>query len=217
MSFKILLVEDDIDLNETVKEYLEVFYEIESVFDGIEALNKVYNKSYDLIILDVKLPNIDGFSLAKEIRKIKDIPIIFLTSLNSEKDVEKGFLSGGDDYIKKPFSLKELKLRIDAVLKRVYGDFIVKIGEFEFEFDLNSLSLKKDDKIIYLKPKVAMLLKFFIQNRNRVITKEEILDYLYGLEEANEDSLRTFISILRHILGKDKIKTVKNVGYKFVG
>jgi len=215
MSFKILLVEDDIDLNETVKEYLEDFYEVESVFDGGEVLNRVYEKNYDLIVLDVKLPNIDGFSLAKEIRKIKDIPIIFLTSLNSEKDVEKGFLSGGDDYIKKPFSLKELKLRIDAVLKRIYGNFKVEVGEFEF--DLNTLSLKKESEIIYLKPKVAELLKFFIQNKNRVVTKQEILDYLYGLEEANEDSLRTFISSLRHILGKDKIKTVKNVGYKFVG
>jgi len=215
MSFKILLVEDDIDLNETVKEYLENFYEVTTVFDGIEALNKIYEKNYDLIILDVKLPNIDGFSLAKKVRKVKDIPIIFLTSLNSEKDVERGFLSGGDDYIKKPFSLKELKLRVDAVLRRVYGDFVVRIGEFEF--DLNSLFLKKNEEVIYLKPKVAELLKFFIQNRNRIVSKEEILDYLYGLEDANEDSLRTFISNLRHILGKDKIKTIKNVGYKFVG
>jgi len=215
MSFKILLVEDDIDLNETIKEYLENFYEVTSVFDGVEAINIAYEKNYDVIILDVKLPKIDGFSVAKEIRKFKNTPIIFLTSLDSEEDVEKGFLSGGDDYIKKPFSLKELKLRIDAVLKRVYGDFAVKIGEFEF--DLNSLSLKKDGAIIYLKPKVAELLKFFIQNRNKVVSKEEILDYLYGLEDANEDSLRTFISSLRHILGKDKIKTIKNLGYKFVG
>ena len=215
MSFRVLLVEDDIDLNETVKEYLENFYEVTTVFDGSKAIDKAYEKNYDVIILDVKLPKMDGFSVAKEIRKFKNTPIIFLTSLDSEKDVEKGFLSGGDDYIKKPFSLKELKLRVDAVLRRVYGDFVVKIGEFEF--DLNSLSLKKDEEVIYLKPKVAELLKFFIQNRNRIVSKEEILDYLYGLEEANEDSLRTFISNLRHILGKDKIKTIKNVGYKFVG
>jgi len=215
VSFRILLVEDDIDLNETIKEYLEEFFEVTSVFDGEEAINKAYEKNYDVIILDVKLPKMDGFSVAKEIRKFKNTPIIFLTSLDSEKDVEKGFLSGGDDYIKKPFSLKELKLRIDAVLRRIYGNFTVEIGEFEF--DLNTLSLKKDGEVIYLKPKVAELLKFFIQNRNRVVSKEEILDYLYGLEEANEDSLRTFISSLRHILGKDKIKTIKNVGYKFVG
>jgi len=214
MSFRILLVEDDFDLNETIKEYLENFYEVESVFDGEEALNKIYEKNYDLVILDIKLPRIDGFSIAEEIRKNKNTPIIFLTSLNSEKDVERGFLIGGDDYIKKPFSLKELKLRVDAILKRVYGDFVIIIDEFEF--DLNELLLRRGKEIIYLKPKVAELLKFFIKNKNRVVSKDEILDYLYGLEEANEDSLRTFISNLRQILGKDKIKTIKNLGYEFI-
>jgi len=210
----LLLVEDDFDLNETIKDYLEQFYEIDSVFDGENALNKIYEKNFDLIILDVKLPKIDGFEVAKEIRKFKNTPIIFLTSLDSEKDVESGFLSGGDDYIKKPFSLKELKLRIDALLKRVYGDLIFKFDNFEF--DLNSLSLKKDNQEIYLKPKVAELLKLFIQNKNKVLNKDEILDYLYGIDEANENSLRTFINNLRNILGKEKIKTIKNLGYKFV-
>jgi len=211
---KLLLVEDDFDLNETIKDYLEQFYEIESAFDGENALNKIYEKNFDLIILDVKLPKINGFEVAKEIRKFKNTPIIFLTSLDSEKDVENGFLSGGDDYIKKPFSLKELKLRIDALLKRVYGDLIFKFDNFEF--DLNSLTLKKDNKEIYLKPKVAELLKLFIQNKNKVLNKNEILDYLYGMDEANENSLRTFINNLRNILGKEKIKTIKNLGYKFV-
>ena len=211
---KIFLVEDDIYLNETIKEFLENYYEVESVFDGEEAINKAYEKNFDIIILDVKLPKIDGFSVAKEIRKFKNTPIIFLTSLDSEKDVEKGFLSGGDDYIRKPFSLKELKLRIDAIIKRVYGGEVVKIGEFEF--DLNNLELKKNGEIIHLKPKVAELLKFFIQNRNKVLSKEEIFNYLYDFEEPNEASLRTFINTLRHILGKDKIQTIKGVGYKFV-
>jgi DNA-binding response OmpR family regulator len=106
---KVLVVEDDIDLNETIKEYLENFYEVISVFDGEEALNKAYEIKPDIIILDVKLPKKNGFEVAKEIRKFSNVPILFLTSLDSEKDVEKGFLSGGDDYIKKPFSLKELK------------------------------------------------------------------------------------------------------------
>jgi len=211
---KILLVEDDFDLNETVKEFLENYYEVESVFEGVEAINRAYEKNFDLIILDVKLPKIDGFSVAKEIRRFKNTPIIFLTSLDSEKDVEKGFLSGGDDYIRKPFSLKELKLRIDAIIKRVYGGEVVKIGEFEF--DLNNLELKKNGEVIHLKPKVAELLKFFIQNKGKILSKEEIFNYLYDFEEPNEASLRTFINTLRHILGKDKIQTIKGVGYKFV-
>ena len=214
MSFRILIVEDDIDLNDTLKEFLENFYEVDRVFDGEEALKKAYEENFDLIILDVKLPKMDGFEVAKEIRKFKKTPIIFLTSLDGEKDIEKGFLSGGDDYVRKPFSLKELKLRIDAILKRVYGGEVVKIGDFEF--NLGSLELKKDNKIIHLKPKEAKLLKFFIQNRGKILSKEEIFEYLYDFEEPNEYSLRTFINTLRKVLGKDRIKTLKGVGYKFL-
>jgi DNA-binding response OmpR family regulator len=214
---KILLVEDDIDLNETVKEYLEKFYEIDPVFDGEEAVKKAYENRYDLMILDVKLPEKDGFEVAREIRKFSDVPIVFLTSLNSEKDVETGFLSGGDDYIKKPFSLKELKLRIDAILNRLYGGKEVDLGD-GFVFDVVNMELKKNGETIHLKPKIAELLKLFIKNKNRVITKEEIFDNLYSYdEEPNEASLRTFITTLRNILGKDKIETIKGVGYKFVG
>jgi len=212
---KLLLVEDDFDLNETIKEFLENFYEVEVVFDGEEAVNIVYENKFDIIILDVKLPKLDGFSVAKEIRKFKSTPIIFLTSLDSEKDIERGFLSGGDDYIRKPFSLKELKFRIDAIIKRVYGDNIVKIDDFEFK--LGSLELIKDNQIIHLKPKVAELLKLFIQNKGKVLSKEEIFNDLYSFdEESNEASLRTFINTLRNILGKDKIQTIKGVGYKFI-
>jgi len=213
---KILLIEDDIDLNETVKEYLENFYDVICAFDGEDGITKAYETKPDVIILDIKLPKINGFEVANEIRKFSNVPILFLTSLDSEKDVEKGFLSGGDDYIKKPFSLKELKLRIDAVLKRVYGN-IQRIKIKDFEFDLENLELFYEGKIIHLKPKVAKLLKFFIQNKNRIISKNEIFDYLYDFEEPNEASLRTFINILRTILGKDVIITIKNRGYKFVG
>jgi two-component system OmpR family response regulator len=213
---KILLVEDDIDLNETIKEYLQNYYEIESVFNGEEALKKAYENNYDVMIFDVKLPKMNGFSVVKEIRKFKNTPVVFLTSLDGEKDVEKGFLSGGDDYIKKPFSLKELKYRIDAIIKRVYGDTNRVKLKNGFEFDFNNLELKKDNQIIHLKPKVAELLKFFIQNRNRVVSKEEIFEYLYGLNEPNEKSLRTFINNLRTVLGKETIETISGIGYKFV-
>jgi len=215
---KILLVEDDIDLNDTIKEYLENEYDITSVYDGEEALNKAYERSFDLIILDVKLPKINGFEVAKEIRKFKNTPIIFLTSLDSEKDVEEGFLSGGDDYIKKPFSLKELKYRIEAILRRIYGDSkIVKLFD-GFEFDITKEKLYKNSKEIHLKPKIAKLLKLLIQKRGDVLSKNEIFNELYDFnEEPNETSIRTFINTLRNILGKEKIKTVKSVGYKFVG
>jgi len=217
-NMKILLVEDDIDLNETIREFLENFYNVDSVKDGEEALNKAYEKNYDVIILDVKLPKIDGFSVAKEIRKFSKTPIIFLTSLDSEKDVEEGFLSGGDDYIRKPFSLKELKLRIDAVFRRMYGNNEkIDLGD-GFVFDVRNKQLLKNGEAVHLKAKVARLLDLFIRHKGEVLSKEKIFDEIYDFDETpNVDSLRTFIKTLRNILGNDKIETIKEVGYRFVG
>jgi len=215
---KILVVEDDYDLNETIRDFLQMQgFEVEGVYDGTKAVEKAYENRYDLIILDVKLPERNGFEVAKEIREFSDVPIIFLTSLDSQKDVEKGFLSGGDDYIKKPFSLNELKLRIDAILKRVYGDSeIVKIKDYEF--DLKNLLLYKNSKPVHIKPKHARLLKLFIKRKNQVLSKEEIFNEIYDYdEEVNENSLRVFIKDLRNLFGKDSIVTLKERGYKFVG
>jgi DNA-binding response OmpR family regulator len=218
MKRKILIVEDDIDLNETIREFLENFYNVDSVKDGEEALNKAYEKNYDVIILDIKLPKIDGFSVAKEIRKFSKIPIIFLTSLDSEKDVEEGFLSGGDDYIRKPFSLKELKLRIDAVFRRMYGNNEkIDLGD-GYVFDVRNKQLLKNGEVVHLKAKVARLLDLFIRHKGEVLSKEKIFDEIYDFDETpNVDSLRTFIKTLRNILGNDKIETIKEVGYRFVG
>ena len=218
MKRKILIVEDDIDLNETIREFLENFYNVDSVKDGEEALNKAYEKNYDVIILDVKLPKIDGFSVTKEIRKFSKTPIVFLTSLDSEKDVEKGFLSGGDDYIRKPFSLKELKLRIDAVFRRMYGNNEkIDLGD-GFVFDVQNMQLLKNGKAVHLKAKVARLLDLFIRHKGEILSKEKIFDEIYDFNETpNVDSLRTFIKTLRNILGNDKIETIKEVGYRFVG
>jgi len=215
---KILLVEDDIDLNETVREFLENFYKVDSVKDGEEALNKAYENNYDVIILDVKLPKINGFEVAKKIREFSNVPIIFITSLDGEKDVEEGFLSGGDDYIRKPFSLKELKLRIDAVFRRMYGNSEkIDLGD-GFVFDVQNMQLLKNGKAVHLKAKVARLLDLFIRHKGEVLSKEKIFDEIYDFDETpNVDSLRTFIKTLRNILGNDKIETIKEVGYRFVG
>ena len=212
----ILIVEDDKDLNETLTQFLSDFYEIESVFDGEEAVRLVYEKNFDLVLLDVKLPKKDGFEVAKEIRKFSDIPIIFLTSLNTQKDIEKGFLSGADDYIKKPFSLQELKFRIDAIIKRVYQNHkIIKIGDCVF--DTKNLELYKNDQKIHLKTKELKLLKLFLKHRNEVLSKDKIFNEIYDFDETpNEASLRTFIRDLRVVLENDTIETIKGIGYKFV-
>jgi len=213
----ILLVEDDISLNETIKEFLEFSgYEVRSVFDGEEAINEAYEKKYQIVILDVKLPKKNGFEVAKEIRSFSDVPIIFLTSLDSQKDIEKGFLSGADDYLTKPFSLKELKFRIDAIIRRVYHNHkIIKIDEFIY--DTINKELKKGNSIIHLKPKVIKLLDLFIRKRGEVLSKEMIFDEIYEYDETpNEASLRVFINNLRDVFGKDRIVTIKSRGYKFV-
>jgi len=214
---RILLIEDDPDLNATICDYLGRFFEVEGVVDEEEGLQRLYEKGADVVILDVKLPGMDGFEVARHIRTFSKVPIIFLTSLDSEKDVERGFLSGGDDYIRKPFSLKELKLRVDAILKRVYGGKEIKL-KGGYRFDLEKLELRKGDKEVHLKPKEAELLKIFIQNRNRPLSTSQLLDQLYRYGETpNPLSLRTFINRLRRILGKETIVTIKGVGYKFVG
>ncbi|WP_456479049.1 response regulator transcription factor [Nautilia sp.] len=218
MKRKILIVEDDVSLNETVKDFLDMSgFETLSVFDGESAVNEAYEKHYDLILLDVKLPKKNGFEAAHEIRGFTDVPIIFITSLSDEKDVENGFLSGGDDYIRKPFSLKELKFRIDAVLRRIYGNIEkVDLGD-GFVFDVNNLELIKNGKPVHLKTKVARLLNLFVKHKGEVLSKEKIFGEIYDFDETpNEASLRTFVKTLRNVLGNEKIKTVKEVGYKFV-
>ncbi|NPA50189.1 MAG: response regulator transcription factor [Epsilonproteobacteria bacterium] len=219
MKRKILLVEDDLELNETIGDFLKMSgFDVISVYDGEEAVIRGYEQNFDLILLDVKLPLKSGFEVAKELRKRVNTPIIFITSLDSPADVESGFLSGGDDYIKKPFLLKELKLRIDAILRRVYNNKELIELEGGFIFDVKNLELRKDNKKIHLKRKVALLLSLFLESRGRILTKEEIFERLYEYEETpNEASLRTFISNLRSILGNNSIETIKDVGYKFVG
>ena len=211
----LLIVEDDKDLNDTLFDFLSEKFKVLRAFDGEDALKLAYEKDIDLIVLDVKLPKMNGFEVASEIRKFKTTPIIFLTSLDSQKDIEKGFLSGADDYIKKPFSLKELLFRIEAILKRVYK--VEKIKIKDFYFDMKNLELFKNDEKVHLKTKEAKLLKLFLKNKNRILTKEDIFNEIYEYDETpNENSLRTFIRDLRHILGADVIETIKGVGYKFI-
>lgn len=220
LKYRILLVEDDIELNHTIAEFLEMsnFY-VKSVYDGDEALNIAFENNFDVVLLDIKIPKINGFEVAEEIRKKFSMPIIFITSLDGETNVVKAFVSGGDDYIRKPFSLKELKVRIEAVIRRVYGsnNSVVRISE-EIEFDLEKLELLKNGERVRLKTKELKLLKLFLQNKGKILSKNMIFDNVYDYdEEPNEYSLRTFINNLRRVIGKNRIETIKNIGYRYVG
>lgn len=214
----ILVVEDDSDLNSTICKYLQMkSFACSAVYDGEEAVSMVYENHYDIIILDGKLPRLNGFEVAAQIRQSSTIPIIFLTSLNSNKDIEKGFLSGGDDYLTKPFFLSELHLRITAILRRLYkNESLLKISP-SLEFNTQQQILYRETKVVKLTAKETRLLNIFIQNTGKILAKEDIFGSIYDYsEEVSESSLRVYINSLRKVLGKEKIQTVKNLGYRYV-
>ncbi len=220
MRRKILLLEDDITLNDTVTDYLEEKdFEVISLYDGEEAYEKIYEQNFDLLLLDVNVPSLDGFDLLKSLREQNiNTPAIFITSLNSMDSFEKGYEIGCDDYLRKPFELKELSLRIESILKRGYfhkSDTKVKIVDDIF-FDTSSNLLYKSEDEIKINNKETKLLKLFLQNQNRTISHEEIFEYVWDYdEESSDDSLRTYIKNLRKIFGKERIISVKKLGYRF--
>lgn len=221
MAAKILLLEDDLNLSEIVEEHLsDEGYEVNLVSDAEEALNLAYEKHFDLWILDVKVPLGDGFSLLRELRKSgKSTPAIFLTSLNTADDLKEGFKAGCDDYIKKPFELSELSLRIESILKRAFAH---KNEDYEdlgngFKFALNSQILYQNEKAVSLPSKEIKLLLLLLKNKNNFISVEQIFEELweYG-EEPSEMSLRVYVKNLRKILGKNSLINQRGRGYCYV-
>jgi DNA-binding response OmpR family regulator len=218
---KILLLEDDEILNETIAEYLEDNgFDLTSVCDGYDAYDKIYENSYDLLLLDVKVPSIDGFDLLKELRnKGITTAAIFITSLNSIDDLTKGYDSGCDDYIKKPFELRELLIRINVLLKRDF--FHIRNSKIEIdrdiEYDVDANILYIESREQKLNNKETKLLKLFLQNRGQIISHSKIYDFLWSFDETySENALRTYIKNLRKIIGKDRIVSFKKQGYKFI-
>lgn len=216
----ILLLEDDVQLSDTIKQFLTFQgYEVLCAYDGLQAQDIVYEKHIDLMLLDVKVPHLNGFEFLKTVRREgKDTPAIFITSLNSVKDVTQGFDSGCDDYIRKPFALKELLVRVESLLKRTYGSYDEKIdlGD-DLLFDTKSLLLTRENKRVSLKTKELKLLALFLQYPNELLEYEKIFETLWEYdEEPSAGSLRTYIKTLRAVIGKEKIETIKNIGYRFV-
>jgi DNA-binding response OmpR family regulator len=217
---KILLLEDDLTLNETIVEFLEESgFEVKAVYDGEEASALIYEEQFDIFLLDVNVPLINGFELLKQKREegVKT-PAIYITSLNSIDSLETGYDSGCDDYIRKPFVLKELLIRIENILKRGFfheSSSTILIDEnIEYDTALNLLHV--EGKEIQLSAKEATLLKLFLQNQNEVLSHERIYDTLWSYEEIqSESALRTYIKNLRKIIGKEKIVSIKRQGYKF--
>ena len=220
MKKRLLLLEDDTNLSETVCEFLESKgYEVLAVFDGEEAEEAMFEHHFDLFLLDVNVPSLNGFDLLSKVRKEGNTtPAIFLTSLNAIENVEEGYESGCDDYVRKPFALKELLFRIESILKREFfhsPKSTLSLSE-SVVFDTNTNTLLVDNQPVQLQKKEAILLKLFLQKSNEIITHAFIMSHVWEYEEeGSDDALRTYIKNLRKIIGKDRIVNLKKLGYKF--
>lgn len=230
MSAKILLLEDDFVLQEILCEFLEEEgFLVTHCVTASEALNLAYEKPFDIWLLDVKVPlgedfqgenYMPGFSLLKSLREAnKTTPCIFITSLSSIGDLKSGYSVGCDDFLRKPFELMELKLRIQTLLRRSFShknnDFIILHNGFKF--DIISKVLYKDSAPVPLTKKESLLLNLLLKNAPSYVQVEVIFDELWDFSQTpSEMSLRAYIKNLRKILGKDRILNMQGSGYCYV-
>ena len=213
---KILLLEDDVILQEIIEEFLlEKGYEVESYFDGEKALDAIGSTSYDLLLLDVNVPNIDGFEILSYLREIGNTtPAVYITSLAGVDDLKKGFELGADDYLKKPFELEELKARIEHIIR------IYRLQE-EIEFDGMKFIPKAhqifiNGNMIEIRQKEAQVLEYFIRNAGKIISCDEIIENVWDDEHVPAHAtIRTYIKNLRKLFEKEYFENIKGEGYRF--
>ncbi len=219
---RLLIVDDEDKIREVIREYAEFSgYEAEEAADGMSAIGMVKLNDYDLIIMDVMMPKLDGFSAVKEIQKIKNIPVIMLSARGEEYDKLFGFELGIDDYVVKPFSPKELMARVNAVLSRVDASdktpqTIERFDGLEVNFAARTISV--DGKRIELTPKEYDLLFYMIQNKNIALSRDRLLSDIWGYDFFGDDrTIDTHVKNLRNSLGPYRkfIVTLRGVGYKF--
>lgn len=226
MAVKILYVEDELFLGKIVRETLESRgYEVIMESDGAKATDQFKKSKPDICVLDIMLPNKDGFTIADEIRELnEEVPIIFLTAKVQTEDVVKGFSMGGNDYIRKPFSMEELIARIQNLLRsksenpvKIQGDN-VQMGNYHFQLNRQVLNNGKEDR--KLSYRESELLKLLYENRDKIIDRKDILNLLWGNDSFfNSRNLDVYITKLRSYLKEDptlEIITIKGIGYRFV-
>ena len=211
---KILLLEDDEVLSETLVELLEAEgFEVTLVSDGEMALEATFGKKYDLFLLDVNVPYLNGFELLKSLRQSGDkTPSIFITALTDISSLSKGFEVGADDYIKKPFDFDELLVRIKALLKKQFSTYANEISLDNFKFDIEKEELYNEHEFIPLPPVELQITRVLFQNLNKTVKKEFLLDELRDDGESSEGALRVHINKLRK--RGLPIETVKGIGYR---
>lgn len=212
---KILVVEDDHTIREGISEYLSEFgYSVIGAKDGKEALLK-FNNDINLVILDIQIPFINGLEVLKEIRKNNKLPVLILTAFSNEEYKIDAFTNLADGYIEKPFSLPVLKVRIDSLIKK-YFDKIEKFKYKNTEVDFSSYTAKINGKEIDINAKEIEILKYFLENEGRVLTRIQIIDSVWKETEKipYDRTIDVYIKELRKKLDLDCIITVRNVGYK---
>lgn len=216
---KILIVDDEVNIREVVKEYAKVSgFECMEASDGLKAIELVEENDFDCIILDIMMPELDGFSACKKIKKIKNVPIIMLSARQEENDKLFCFEMGVDDYVTKPFSPKELMARIKAVSERHKNQQVLAYNYNGLKIDINARDVYIDDEKIMMTPKEMDLLIYLVQNKNIALSREKILRAVWKYDYYGDDrTVDTHIKMLRHSLGKyrDHIVTVRGMGYKF--
>ena len=228
---RLLIVDDEANIRLVVKEYAEFEgYEVTEAEDGMQAVELVKNQDFDVIIMDIMMPRLDGFSACKEIRKYKNIPVIMLSARGEEYDKLFGFELGIDDYVVKPFSPKELMLRVDAVMKRTQGrtaanptaeaqpNEIVSLADGGLKADLTARIVYVDGKRADMTPKEYDLFFYMLKNKNIALTREKLICEVWGYDYFGDDrTLDTHIKLLRKSLGKyaKYIVTLRGVGYRF--
>lgn len=223
--YRILVVDDEENIREVIKEYAEFEgHQVSEACDGMQAIEMVKNNDYDIIIMDVMMPRLDGYSACKEIRKIKQIPVLMLSARGEEYDKLFGFELGIDDYVVKPFSPKEVMARVNAIVKRNSAAKVpaspapetVKFGGLEINFTSRDVYI--DGVKANLTPKEYDLLFYLVRNKNIALTRNKLLEEVWGYDFFGDDrTIDTHIKMLRNNLGpyRNYIVTLRGMGYKF--
>ena len=216
---KVLIVDDEELIRNIIRDYCRnEGYITDESENGLEAIDKVKENDYDIIILDLMMPKLDGYSSYRQIKDIKNIPTIILSARSEEADKLLGFDLGVDDYLTKPFSPKELMARIKAILKRNNKDNNSVFEYKNLKVDKVGHSVTIKGKEVLLTPKEYNLLLYFIENKNVALSREQLLNKIWGYDFYGDDrTIDTHIKMLRNNLGeyRNLIKTVRAVGYKF--
>jgi DNA-binding response OmpR family regulator len=222
---KILVVDDEEKIRSIIRKYGEFEgYEVAEAKDGMDAIEKVKaNSDYDVIIMDVMMPELDGFSACSEIKKIKDIPVIMLSARGEEYDRIHGFEAGVDDYVVKPFSPKELMMRVKVVTNRAKPEATASMDIFKYEgleINFTARTVSIDGKRIEMSPKEYELLFYLVRNKNIALERERLITEVWGYDYYGDDrTLDTHIKLLRNSLGEYRklLITLRGVGYRFEG